>query len=436
MKPSIAQALLRFGLPLLLPVFFFTCRPNDEGFGPNGEPRILAITLPGLPNRNIRIDQEAGQILLTLPADLPSVDFTPAFRFTPGTRILKNGGDFEPYRFNLCDLPDRNMLTVVSENSKAKTYSIVLYPAGPLGFGALPVPFEVGLDAGQPITLPLRNFYDGRSNTAEVTFSRKEGGLSATTTVSCSSEGPPNQFSVSLPPGLTLGEYTLEVKKPRGPAVKAPQVLAVKKGLPHVGTNYYYPPVVGETSEKLIGTNVYAEDGFVAVLTNRAGNEFRVQPRNFQPTGRASFDLSALPAGNYAVRLERNGQPTSARSRISVLQDKNQPAIHALGDLIGGFPEPLRLSRGARHHFIFTPIGGYNETYAARLKLSPTAGGQAVTVPVGDLSRYGGCGPDCGVPSFGLSAVPPGRYALTLLVETPGGPVRESAPLERDVVME
>lgn len=436
MKRSFFKAVLRVGVPLSLPVLFLTCHPKDEGYGPNGEPRILEMTLPGIAARNIRIDQEVGQITFTLPTDLPSIDFTPAFRFTPGGRILKPTGDSEPYRFNLCALTSQNSLTVVSENSKAKTYSIVLQPAGPLAVGALPVPFDVGLEAGQSVRLPLLNFYDGRSNVAEVTLSRKDGGLSATALVNCSADGQPNQFAFSLPPDLTLGEYTVEVKKPGGPTAKAPQLLVVSKGRPHIGTNYYYPPVVGEKSEKLIGSNVYAGDGFEAVLTNRAGGEFRIQPGGFQPTGRASFDVSALPTGNYAVRLEQNGQPTSARSRISVLKDKHQPAIHSLGDLIGGFPGPLRLPRDKRHHFIFTPIGSYTETYAVRLKLTPTAGGQAVTVPAGDLTRYGGCGPDCGVPSFGLATVPLGRYALTLLVESPGGTVRESEPLEQDVVVE
>lgn len=436
MKPSFTRALLRFGLPLSLPVLLFACRPNDEGFGPNGEPRILAMTLPGIPDRNIRINQETGQLFVTLPAEPPALDFSPAFRLTPGSRILNGGGRSEPYRFNLCSLPGQNSLTVVSENAKSKTYSLLLQPAGPLAVGALPVPFEVGLYQGQSVILPLLNFYDGVSSQAEVTFSRKDGGVVGTSLVSCSPEGKPNLFSVSLPLNLTLGEYTVQVKKAGGSAVNVPQLLVVKKGLPHLGCNFYYPPVVGEKSEKLIGSNVYENDGFEAILTNRAGNEFRIKPRNFQPNGSASFDLSGLPAGNYAVRLEQNGQPTAARSRISILKEKNQPAIHVLSDLMVGHPDPLKVARSKRHHLIFTPIGGYKDTYAASLKFSPIAGGQSVTVPVGDLTRFAGCGPDCGVPSFELSAVPPGRYALTLLIEPPGGTVRESEPLERDVVVE
>ena len=426
----------------LLPYFLLigllaTCRKKDEGFGPDGEPRILEMTLPGVPNGNLRIDQEAGQIFVTLPTDLPTLDFTPFFRFTPGSRLQKSPGDFDPFHFNVCASSNLPALTVITDGTKFKNYKLVLQSGEPLAFGALPQPFEVGLDGGSCLSLPILNFYDGSQNIAEVTFVRKDNGLRSTTPISCSPKGQPNQFSVCLPPDLTLGEYTLTLKKANGRTATAPHTLVVKKGLPHLGINgiYFYAPlIVGEKTPILQGSNVFEGDGFEAVLKNRNGAEYRVKPTNFQPTGRADFDLSGLPSGNYYVYLLQNGQLTSAKNRVIIIKDKNQPAIHFFKGLAGGYLEPLRFKRDQKEWFIFTPFGPYGKNPVTRLKFDPTIGGLAVLV---DVKGHSNGGPDGGLPSFTLPATfPPGRYVLTLLIEQADGTVRESEPLERDVVVE
>ena len=179
MKLSIANLAL-FCLGMILPA----C---ENGFAVNREariPRILSMTIPGVPDKDIRIDQAASTITVRLPSVVPVGGLVPVFRLSGKAVAKVSDGSWSSDQGKLpishlatCDwgAPAQPYIGVLDESIRkpyinGNTYLLIyVKPEGCMkAIADQPIGYKLG-DNNIHLYLPLKNLYSSpRMNSLHV----------------------------------------------------------------------------------------------------------------------------------------------------------------------------------------------------------------------------------------------------------------------------
>lgn len=80
------KATIKFLAPCLLPLFFSCEKPKEVD---DGRPRIKAISIAGIPQKDIEFIPERYVINVKLPADSPKGGLVPSFKLTENTEFIE-----------------------------------------------------------------------------------------------------------------------------------------------------------------------------------------------------------------------------------------------------------------------------------------------------------------------------------------------------------
>ncbi|MCY7350726.1 MAG: hypothetical protein LH606_08660 [Cytophagaceae bacterium] len=385
---------------LVIFVLFSTCKPDKGPDLPDDKPRIINMSLAGLPDENIRIDQQRNEITLQLPPDFApprAAEVMPTFQLTPDARVITNGGiyGFAEFRgINLCGCsPDALKIGVTERNPVpgqpvlATEYTIKLMPAGSMTVKPdNPAAFEYFLDDTKILDLAVSNYYDG--SPVEVRLrSTDNPNESYPLRTGCGYqqlECPGRENLLRLWPDETSrlkpGTYQLEIRKDNGRTARAETPFVVKKGRTRL--DYYTlvqrSMVAGEV--RLTGNNLFADDNLEILLTETSGREHRLKSHEVSPFGRemkATLGSDVKP-GYYALRLIKDGQVASDCYRFSVTRDEKQPYLLSVDQRVNPIlanaaefcpnATPVILQRGASTYPVVT-LSTY-PAYTGTLQLS------------------------------------------------------------------
>lgn len=439
------------GLLLLL---LSRCGPDavapNPGSGPAGEPRLLGLTLAGIPADHIRIDQNLRRVVVTIPASLSATGVVPILQLTPNTTVDYGNSSLFSNDKNQW-LLDTQTLRIVSDTKKAATYQFVTRAAGDMAFAPYTGPREVSMEA-EPSSLcfPIYNFRDSvacgfLTLTNVATARRREFFLCPGSTCQ-STRQTDGAVVLSLLVEHNVvdpGEYTVSVRKENGRTATLPQTLTVRKGRVVLSAEAS-PVLVDSASFVLTGYNLYEDSRLSLRLTNAAGETFQAPlvVGGFRRTAAAFRTPPQLKPGYYYAQLFQDEQPTAALVRLVVIRDARTLFIQRIaesgtaasaGQLLtpsAPFTTPLVVRRG-KTYAIQTSVAEVAAAASSPVRpqlrfISLTNPAEQYTVmPQADSSVL-----------FSIPAtLPAGRYRLVYQQLQGAGSV-DALPLERDVVVE
>ncbi len=355
------------------------CKPDKGPDLPDDKPRIVNLSLAGLSDEAVQIDQHQNQITLRLPANFAPQNpatLMPTFELTPNAWVAVKDGSIGLVDFkglNLCACsPEALRITVAERNPTAGSPAATTdYMVNLISEGALtvkpdnPGAFEYFLDDTKSIDLSVSNYYDGSltdvvlknpTNPSETHSLRGGCGYERT---EC--PGQTNLLRVWPDPEKPVkpGSYQLELRKANGRVARADQPFVVRKGRTRLDylTLVQRATVGGEAM--LTGNNLFADDNLEILLTDPTGTGYRFNPSAVSPFGRdLTFKTSStLKPGYYTLRLVKAGQVAVDCYRFSVTENIKQPIILGINQKVNSIlvnarefcPQstPLTLQRGA-----------------------------------------------------------------------------------------
>jgi hypothetical protein len=435
----------------------YACKPDettDPGFGPDGEPRILAIRIPDIPDQNSVIDQEKRQITVTVPASFSAAAIFPSFTLTPNTSVQG-----ERYSLNIFAEASQQPVLLLTGQNKQNSYTLILKPASELALGTLTSPQTYTLsDVTAFVDLPVYNYVDGtgaEGNT--VTLVHKASGERIVPTTirfsreTASTATPQTDGAVILSIYVNAfenyyrpGEYLVELTKSNGRKALLSQPIMLQQGPTTARLNANYTFRINTGEYLLYGANIYRDSRYALRIEGRNQPVQIIESLGFiekQPGLRFSTALSLKP-GYYYAQLLANERATPALGRISVSDQPNPIVIEALSErepyvnLVGpsySFDQPIILTRGrtygvsstaslvaqnnagATRYVQLTDLSNPSAKYAVSVSLESSIGTDRLVLP---------------------PTIPPGRYQFTIAVTYTNGNTVQGLPLERDVVVQ
>lgn len=431
----------------------------DPGFGPNGEPRILSVKIPDIPDQNIRIDQDAKQIVVTVPTSYSARAIQPTLTVTPNTILLGN----QPYSIYATDDASKYPIKVQTTGNKLTSYALVLKPAGELTFGTLSGPQTYSIsDQNVYVQLPVYNYVDGTSyQDSKVTLINQTSGERITPDVTATSReavGTQNQaprtdgamvitlylngYSTYYPPG----QYTVELTKPNGRKATLTQPIQLSKGPIKGRFDVNFPLQLNSGEYLLYGSGYYRDDKVSLRIQGANQQALTLDALGFidkQPGIRLPTVLNLKP-GYYYAQLIVNGVPTSSTGRIAISEQAKPLIIQSMGvagqspykELLSetySFDTPITLVKGTGYtlitnYFLLVPNDN-NATRRVRLTLLADRS-RVYDIPYGPSVTTSG-------DMLQLPAsIPSGQYEFTVQVIRGDGSVINGIPLERPVVIQ
>lgn len=457
-RSSLYYVALFLGLSLLLCTQ--SCKKENEvdpGFGPNGEPRILAVRIPDIPDQNIQINQDTKQITVTIPTSYSASFLKPTLTLTPSTTVAY-GND---YILDIFAVASNFPLLISTTNNKTNTYTMVLKPAGDLRFGTLsgPQAYSVGNQTNY-ICLPVYNYVDGSGyqNNTLTLINKVSGERVQPSVVVFGRESICNRTSTT--DGATIvsiylngyetyykpGDYTVELAKPNGRTATLAQTIQLLKGTTQANFNANYTFQLNSGDYLLYGSNFYKDDKLSVRIQGRNQPALTLDALGFvdkQPGIRLPTAINLTP-GYYYAQLLVNGIATPSTGRITISDQARPLIIEALSlpgqatlkNLLGdsySFDTPIVLTRGVAYslnanYYLFTQ----NDSKAIKqLRLT------GLDDPAQVYTIMFGSNPPTGVEQITFpGTLPAGRYQLTIQVVRGDGTVIDGIPLERDVVIQ
>lgn len=425
------------------------CRtdPLDPGYGPNFEPRILAVTIPGIPTDSITIDHGRGLVLVTVPSSLSAASLTPTFRLTPLTRI-------DPAGSTIADNGTWKELTtqrirLATNRNVSKTYRLVAQPAGPMRFAAYAGPPEYVLGiTPQAVCFTVYNFRDSLASATLVLTPVGTGRFRQTqqypTAQSPCDRSVRTDGAVVVSVGLNSyqyapGRYQVSLRKDNGRTAVLDQLIRLTKGRPNLRPAYS-PVLMASPYFVLDGQNLYDDSALSLRLTGSDGSR-TVLFSQFDDYG--TFAVFRAPAdlkrGYYYAQLmqgsQQGDQPAGPPIRLVVITAADQPFVRTIypylssgDDLLApaaDFTAPIVLTRGQGYSFSTSANGVSYPNVQTRIKLT------SLTNPA---EQYTVSAVSNTYDLFVLPlSVPAGRYSLVFQQGPPGQPLTDAEPLERPV---
>lgn len=351
MKPTVC---FRFCWACLLPLLvlcacqinvFSPLKPADTpGFGPNGEPRILSLTIPGIPSENIKIDQEARQITVTIPTNYSAQTITPTLRLTPNTTLVQAPDSRSTLWLLDGGTPAWARLRIQGADAASKNvYQVVYVPAGPLQFGQLSTPVSLTVDPFSSLyCLPLYNFVDGERG-GILTLTHQQTGAQLTFRqepsfwVNCDRKNT-TDGSVSLSfiiEGLqpyAPGEYSAVFLKANGRSATLNQPIRLVRGEPRffIMSEFSVAPVSRLDG---VGANLFTTDQ-LNMLIYKAETSVQSVPVSLSLNQNQTLaQVQGVPirgAGYYYTQLVLNGSKQANVQRLAVRATQRQVAIQSI----------------------------------------------------------------------------------------------------------
>ena len=455
-----------FGFILWLTVGQYACRPQSESVAPmyamdTLPPKITNLSIPGIPAKNILIDQVKRQILVTLPKDY-SIGFSSvAVTMTPNAklfRLLKLGIEFCSGTFYDSGFAgvttedfeyDNHEVIIRDETSKkSKKYRLHIRPEGEMAFAHPNKVYEVRTDGTGDVidSVAIFNYVDtsGFSGSQIVYTDTKTGEEFNGNVDGCAVFG---KLYLGTPSGLPLGNYSIGVQRKSGRRTTNNLFVNV---LPGKFTYYGLHHVLTETNALTVyGYSLF--DGKPAVLEiwhPRTGERFRIE--TFRYNRRGSYAQAAVPvglwSGYYYSRLTYDGQ-TSAVQYAIVRRDEKQPIVGGLltnggsSDLawIGATAE-IALKRGQTYWCWPTPSDHIKAGRNLQLYLQSTTEPSATyAIPV-QIPAHWATSPAWKAADYPSYVIPsdmkPGKYLLRIQYTDQADVQQIGDWLERDVTIE
>ncbi|GAB3319336.1 hypothetical protein GCM10027299_11760 [Larkinella ripae] len=473
---------LRFlSLLIFLGTTFVSCKRESDKADPDPQepPRILSMSVEGIPEQAIRIDPEKREITIALPDKYRIRRPQIGFQLTAKSRILaKSGESYVPdaLHFDLGSLQEHTWLvgvaaegaTVPLPASAVVDYRIRLVQPGKLAIRLIPEDsfnaYTIGDRNG--FILVGENFYDDSDHSAQLILTRKGGSASDQVVISSNQTQQyiadagvantqyPVQIRVTIPDQVALlpGEYALELRKANGRSAVSPEGLVVKKGPIRLGAFPHY--LISQRSLNgaevtLDGLNLFENSNLEVELKHADGTVIRRKPQRFSRFGTALTFApgSGAKPGHYRLRLLENGQPVTTCYRLAVTKTTGQPSITSFGNTNTQFYQPgnevcdpdnpLYVVRdaadGGRFQLVLqtAPLAGSNLRTALKL-VSVAQPPQVVEVPF-QVDVYS----SAVLEQFSASvqfpeAIPAGPYRMSVVVtDKTANRTTESEPFER-----
>ncbi len=406
--------------------------------------KVLAISFPGIPAGDVKIDHVTRVISVKVPAEFTSDNMTPTVQVSDSAQVYGLDNLKSPALWCVCCR--QNLAVKLLKKGAAPQLIRNQYVVNPVHSPAdltlLPLtkPIEVALGETAFITIPVSNLYrsvlperavltNEKTGTQYVVYSPYSSGR-----VGCSYASA-NTINISLNEQKVIpGQYRVVLQMPGGREIPVPQPIIARAGKPYVSNNimgFCYTGMAGDDIT-IKGENLYVATttfrlvsatqppvSLVATAQTVTGNQAMVTiPANTKP-------------GYYAIEILQDGRSTERYYRVGVQRSVGQPTVGMVqyGPM---FSLPLAgvvsLDRSKPVVATFDQ-GTYTTRFfiEARFKLiSETDPSQTVTMPVfyptENYSRFT-------VPP----ALPAGRYKLVVqAVNTETKEViSESEPFER-----
>ncbi|GAB3987166.1 hypothetical protein GCM10028807_06380 [Spirosoma daeguense] len=427
-------------LVLILLVFVQACRSKKQEVNPNGEAKLLGITIPSFPAQNIAIDHDKKQIVLTAPVNTTVLSFVAtAYQTSPNSSIWNEG----PYPVNICGMlqPEKQLgIYVLGKDNQLNIYKFVVKPADNLNISF--IDNQATATIGQPIGFQIDNFTDG-VGIGQIILTRTDSPERDTLQVQCcygvyncpDRQPTYNQYAAGIPEHVRPGEYTVEIKKANGRQAVAKQKLRFRKGTPLLESFQFKQPILAKSQSLLInGENLFADDSPELLFRRVTGERFRVKPTNVSTFGRSlRIDLPAdLTPGYYYVQLMSGGQAIGATYRFTVLRQPEQPSVFSIDTLLASATaSPLVLQRMKNYSASIQPEYG---SYTDKLEVKLTDVDN-LTRSVVFTYRTGSFNGDYPGGLKIPESVTPGKYSLRIVATYSSGKVIESEPLERQIIV-
>jgi hypothetical protein len=429
------------------------CKPDEDlGFSPSGEPRILAVSVAGIANPNIVIDQATRQIQITLPANFTASQVKPQFTLTPNTETWSRYNVDAIWLYPLQQRYADSVRVRRTDTGQQNAYRVIFKAGGELAFATLSAPVVRTVTEGRTyICLPVYNYADGEPE-ATFTLTHRQTGRQYSQTGRFAYESPCNQGKPSENVIASIwidtydyyqpGEYTAELVKANGRRATLNQPVVLERGPVSIFSATEYSAIAGE-KWAVFGTNIFRNERYGVVLRSPGQPPVTVQADAFR-TNQAGFDITipaTLPSGYYYAQLLVNGTPTNAFVRIVVAKEPTELVVYQMWgyslqdtELVRlnpaqSFDKPLVMRREIEYsivtndHFVRVKAGNINLKRQINL-----------TSVVDPAQQYRIPFPNEGPASIKVPAtLPVGRYRLTAEVVLPDGSLVSSKPLERSV---
>lgn len=397
-------------------------------------PTLLSVNLEGIPAANVRIDNLARVVYVTVPTDI--VTATPVAKLVSsvGSRISRPlGSPVSPIRFVLgqnyesFDLVYYSRFdilngTVYPYDEKRITYAVRSLPVDDMLL--LPGAYA---EAGQTTYLPIRNYYDSVSLDATIRLTavadrRVIEGWGRTQVRADEPIIPAGMVAFTSNQLVTPGEYTVEVEKVNRSGLTrrlSGGRLTLRPGRPAFDNRYNTTVVTERGDVSLTGFNFYPATPVEVELVSQTGTRLTLTPTNYAPDGsRLTLPLPAnVPPGYYQVRFRRAGQVLNV-SRLLLSPDERAVFIRAIWNEanvdITPSEQPIIIQRT-------TPLGLTVSLATGRLQLRLTAVADdrktyLLPLPYNWSSYCFECG-SLFLGNLSLADVPPGQYQMSVVSE-------------------
>ncbi|MPR31916.1 hypothetical protein [Salmonirosea aquatica] len=375
---------------LALAVTLLTCKPDKIEPDPltDGKPRILSISFPGIPRKDVSIDQRNLVITIKVPPVLLS-DMEPSVELTENAQVFNS---WPRVFIGQCkDCQDVLVGFKGTRDYDATVYKIKLIPSSPFEVGVMGKPVEYVLyNGGSGFHIPAINLYANAFPKSAKLINRmtKEVINIDSSRIYAGWEQQANNLFIHLtkfePTGQRLagqapGTYDIELKMADGKTIRTPQPLILVKGPAYLSSyeekTFYGQEARVNSTFFMEGYNLFEGD-IVLELTDRHGVKTPLDNLTFEPYGlRLGITLpNTMVPGQYVMRLYQFGKDQGFCFRLNV-RAGNAPAgrIGTIGDdaMPCSLQEPVRIGRSQA-----VPIT-YNLTQnlpnRPRIKLTPTS---------------------------------------------------------------
>lgn len=316
---------------------------------PNGQPRLLAMRIDGIPDENIQIDQTLNQITIQLPEGFTNNSLRPSLKLTPNSVAYSGQGTYQ-YSFTQLDLsssyPEHYKIGLALSDQATNSapsirteYTISIKSAGPIRLNPVSEPglneYTIGNTGG--FLAYIENLYDGPYST-ELTLTKHDDPAASVTIPTDfirAENSATNWYRVHVPTNaLKPGPYDLTVKRSSGRSAVSAQPLLIKKGPIAVEGRTPNIRSIGGEAVTVKGLNFFEDSHVEVELTHTDGTRYRRMPTRYEPYG---TELAFVPGadvkpGQYTMRFLQNGQPATTCYRMAVTKTAEQPYIYAVGD--------------------------------------------------------------------------------------------------------
>jgi hypothetical protein len=447
---------------------FDPSKPVDPGYGPNGEPRILSLTITDIPSQNIQIDQQARVVTVTIPTGFNRTYIEPIYKLTPNTQIIESSESQKS--FSLMTNRATNLARIqikTTDKGTSNTYQFKFVPSGALQFPTLAQPLQVSTTSSGLLCLPIYNYLDGEASgvlylTHKQTGERLQYSQYPSSQANCAGQWP-NDGALFLTYYfeslyiITPGEYTVELVKPNGRRAVLNQPLLLQRGTPRLFLSQGLPLLTPVQSFSGFGGDVQPTDQVAFRVWSRgeapqtvpAEVTIRNQSSGFGANRMAVVNapnFSIRQPGYYLVQLLVNGVPSENIQRLIVRTSISQFGIGGIQELVNGsvadllkpvvdlnLPLPMKRGqtywiRSAPYYSIYDQLTGLKAQTTLTAIDDPQLAYTMENKPAWDAPN------SFPTSSFSIPAdAKPGRYRLALKILTPGQPVQEALPLEQDI---